>query len=265
MTPEWRGGWLEGRQNERVYLPEQQRPLNQWNCRRDCDSEPWVWLRLPGSTARAQSPSFGPWLFRVMRRGDGWEQGTQGRQKGLKKRWIFAAEARAGGTEETGHREKCKSRKNVAWDGKSRTMWGKCQVWCLTKHDCLYPMLERAQLCDHTATCSKQTERRGVGQGESSPEKWLSDLSPTSVFPSMEDLPDSGNMEDLFPRSFWSWMPFTEKMEAAENRKGAMKHLHSGCLTCCSVCTHYLPAFGPDPRGSESTSVWGRLRLTPAS
>lgn len=46
----------------------------------------------------------------------------------------------------------------------------------------IHPMLERAHLCDHTATCSKQTERRGIGQGESSPEKWLSDLSPTRVF-----------------------------------------------------------------------------------
>lgn len=50
---------------------------------------------------------------------------------------------------------------DVAWDGKSRTMWGKRHVWCLTKHNCLYLlncihlMLERAQLCDHTATCSK--------------------------------------------------------------------------------------------------------------
>lgn len=76
-----------------------------------------------------------------------------------------------------------------------------------------------------------------------------------TCFPSLEDLPDSGYMEDLFPGSFWSWMPFTEKMDAAEDRKGAMKHLHPGCLTCCSVCTHYLPAFGPDPRGFESTSV----------
>lgn len=71
MITEWGGGGLESRQNERVYLPEQRRPLNQWNCRRDCDSEPWVWLHLPGSTARARSPSYGPWLFRVMRRGAG--------------------------------------------------------------------------------------------------------------------------------------------------------------------------------------------------
>lgn len=40
-------------------------------CRRDCDSEPWDWLLLSGSTARVQSLAYGPLLFRVLGRGRG--------------------------------------------------------------------------------------------------------------------------------------------------------------------------------------------------
>lgn len=115
------GGGLASRQTEwkRPYLPEQQRPLSQWKCRRDCDSEPWDWLLLSGSTARVQSLAYGPSLFfRVRRRerevgvgwvGEGvggyiellrrsWSRGTQGRQRGLRKRWTLRKRREQGGT-----------------------------------------------------------------------------------------------------------------------------------------------------------------------
>lgn len=122
--------------------------------------------------------------------GGGWEQGTQGRQKGLKKRWIFAAEARAGGTEETGTSWKAQEQEKRGRRGLRREItnnvrqmpslvFNKTQLSLLNG---IHPMLGRAQSCDHTATCSKQTDRRGIGQGESSPEKRLTDLSPTRVF-----------------------------------------------------------------------------------
>lgn len=120
-----------------------------------------------------------------------------------------------------------------------------------------------ARLCDHTATRSKHRDRRAALYF---PWEAIVRCFPLTPFPSLENLPDSGNMEDFFPGSFWSWMPFTEKMDAAEDDRGPMRqHLQTESLTCCSVCTHCLPVFGPDPRGSESTSVWGRPRLTPAS
>lgn len=86
---------------KRQYLPERRGPLSQWKWRTHCDSGPWDWLLLSGSTARVRSLAYGPSLFRVQGEeggGKGWQcrgvteelkAGAQGRlEKGLRKRWI---------------------------------------------------------------------------------------------------------------------------------------------------------------------------------
>lgn len=94
-----KGGLNRQNERDRIYQNGRQGPLSQWKWRTDCDSEPWDWLPLSGSTARVRSLAYWPLLFfrvkgekrggrfgniEVLRRS--WSRAHKGGQKGLRRR-----------------------------------------------------------------------------------------------------------------------------------------------------------------------------------